>query len=347
VLFKDAATVELANSIDTIALDKTGTITEGYPVVTDVINENISGNDLMVLAASIEKASEHPIGTAILQYASKNDLKLKPIQQAQAVPGLGIQATVDGSMVFLGNSDFMSQQNFHASDSLKISSDSLEKEGKSIIYIGVEGTIQGIIALSDTIRPEANDTIVDLKNNGMGIVVLTGDNKAAADTVGRITGADYVYSNLRPEDKADVVRKLQKDGHRVMMVGDGINDAISLTQADVGVAIGTGSDVAIASSDITLIGSDLRGIKLALDISSKTMLTIKQNLFWAFAYNVALIPIAAGVLYPFFSSGVPESLHFILGEFGFLNPIAAATAMAISSITVIANSLRLRQSQLS
>ena len=177
----------------------------------------------------------------------------------------------------------------------------------------------------------------------MKIEMLTGDTKAVAHTIGSIAGTDLIYSNLLPEDKADIVSTLQKEGHKVMMVGDGINDAISLTQADVGVAIGTGSDVAISSSDVTLIGSDLEGIQVAIDISSKTMLTIKQNLFWAFAYNVALIPVAAGVLYPFFSSGVPSSLNFVLGEFGFLNPIVAATAMAISSITVIANSLRLRQ----
>jgi len=240
----------------------------------------------------------------------------------------------------------MSQQNFLPSEHLKASTETLENQGKTIIYVGSEDTIHGIVALSDNIRTEASDSIIELKNRGMEIVILTGDNKITADTIGRITGADLIYSNLLPENKADIVRNLQKDGRHVMMVGDGINDAVSLTQADVGVAIGTGSDVAIASSDITLIGSDLRGIKIALEISSKTMLTIKQNLFWAFAYNIALIPIAAGALYPFFSSGVPESLHFILGEFGFLNPIIAATAMALSSITVITNSLRLRQSHL-
>ncbi len=237
----------------------------------------------------------------------------------------------------------MSQQNFIASDPLQASAERLQKEGKTIIYVGTEGSIHGIIALSDRIRREANDVITKLKNKGMKIVMLTGDTKAVAHTIGSIAGTDLIYSNLLPEDKADIVSTLQKEGHKVMMVGDGINDAISLSQADVGVAIGTGSDVAISSSDVTLIGSDLEGIKLAIDISSKTMLTIKQNLFWAFAYNVALIPVAAGVLYPFFSSGVPASLNFVLGEFGFLNPIVAATAMAISSITVIANSLRLRQ----
>ena len=343
VLFKDAATLEITNSIDIIAFDKTGTLTEGYPTVTSIIHENLSENDLMILAASVEKASEHPISTSILQYASEKNLELKNITEARATPGLGIEASINGSKVYVGNRDFMSQQNFIASDPLQASVETLQKEGKTIIYVGTEGSIHGIIALSDRIRREANDVITKLKNKGMKIVMLTGDTKAVAHTIGSIAGTDLIYSNLLPEDKAVIVSTLQKEGHKVMMVGDGINDAISLTQADVGVAIGTGSDVAISSSDVTLIGSDLEGIKLAIDISSKTMLTIKQNLFWAFAYNVALIPVAAGVLYPFFSSGVPASLNFVLGEFGFLNPIIAATAMAISSITVIANSLRLRQ----
>ncbi len=343
VLFKDAATLEITNSIDIIAFDKTGTLTEGYPTVAGIIHENLSENDLMILAASVEKASEHPISTSILQYASEKNLKLKNITEARATPGLGIEASINGSKVYVGNRDFMSQQNFIASDPLQASAETLQKEGKTIIYVGTEGAIHGIIALSDRIRREANDVITKLKNKGMKIVMLTGDTKAVAHTIGSIAGTDLIYSNLLPEDKADIVSTLQKEGHKVMMVGDGINDAISLTQADVGVSIGTGSDVAISSSDVTLIGSDLEGIQVAIDISSKTMLTIKQNLFWAFAYNVALIPVAAGVLYPFFSSGVPSSLNFVLGEFGFLNPIVAATAMAISSITVIANSLRLRK----
>jgi len=344
ILIRSAEALERSHKIKSVLMDKTGTLTGGEPRLTDVITTSaFSQVEAIKLAASVEHASEHPLGEAIVKAASEEKLKLSPVSDFKAIPGRGVEALLDGKKVTLGNLRLVEEKGF-ALNGLKQKAESLRAEGKTVMFLGLDGQIAGIFALADTLKPSAKEAVRKLHKMGIEVVMLTGDNERTAEAIAREAGIDRVIAEVLPEDKARQVKILQDEGKVVAMVGDGINDAPALAQADVGIAIGTGSDVAMETGDITLISGDLTGIVTAISLSKRTMRTIKQNLFWAFAYNAALIPVAAGVLYlAFGQSGVPAGLRFILGDYGFLNPILAAAAMALSSVTVVTNSLRLRR----
>jgi Cu+-exporting ATPase len=344
ILIRNGAALERAHQINTVLLDKTGTLTRGEPAVTDVIAAPIfSKDDILRLAASAEHSSEHPLGEAVVKAAAAKSLELSPSSDFNAIPGQGIEAVVEGKKLLLGNLKLIEERGFSLNGLEKKANEFLQ-EGKTVMFLGQDSQVGGIIALADTLKPGANETVRMLQQMGIETVMLTGDNRRTAEAIAGEAGIDRVLAEVLPEHKADEVKKLQAEGKVVAMVGDGINDAPALAQADIGIAIGTGTDVAIETGDITLISGDLMGVVTAISLSKRTMRTVRQNLFWAFAYNTALIPIAAGVLYVAFGkTGVPSGLHFILGDYGFLNPILAAAAMAASSITVVSNSLRLRR----
>ncbi len=343
VLIRSGEGLETAHKIRAIILDKTGTLTQGRSVVTDIItNGGFEEGELLRLAASAERGSEHPLGEAIVNAARERGLALAEVTGFNAVPGHGIEAAVEAREVLLGNLKLM-QDRKYSLDGLEEKSAGLSKEGKTPMFLGVDGRAAGIIAVADTLKPASKSAVRELHRLGLEVVMLTGDNRRTAEAIAREVGIDRVLAEVLPEHKANEVKRLQEEGKVVAMVGDGINDAPALAQADVGIAIGTGTDVAMEAADITLMSGDLRGVVTAISLSKRTLRTIKQNLFWAFAYNVALIPVAAGVLYFIFGqSGTPEGLRFFFGDYGFLNPILAALAMASSSVTVVSNSLRLR-----
>ncbi|MFH1559980.1 MAG: heavy metal translocating P-type ATPase [Chloroflexota bacterium] len=343
VLIRSAEALETAHKIDVIVLDKTGTLTEGKPQVTDVVVDGVTETELLTLAASAEKGSEHPLGEAIVAAAVERGLALEDVQEFNAIPGRGIQARMNGTLVTLGNLALMQERSYKL-NGLETRATELSTQGKTTMFIALGDRVAGVIAVADTVKPEARDVVQSLRTMGREVVMLTGDNRRTAEAIARDLGIDRVLSEVLPEDKAQEIKNLQAEGKVVAMVGDGINDAPALAQAQVGIAIGTGTDVAMEAADITLVRGNLEGIVEALALSKATMRTIKQNLFWAFFYNTALIPVAAGVLYPVFSGGgVPGPLQPFLGEFGFLNPVLAAAAMAISSFTVVSNSLRLQR----
>ncbi len=344
ILIRSAGTLERSHQISAVLLDKTGTLTQGEPRVTDIIAiPPSSEEEVLRLTASAERNSEHPLGEAIVRAAAERQLEVSPASDFAAIPGHGVEASVDGKKLLLGNLKLMTERGF-SFNGLEKEADHLREMGKTVMFLGVDNHVVGIIALADTLKPNAKDTLEQFRRMGIEVVMLTGDNQRTAQAIAREAGIDHVLAEVLPEHKAQEVRKLQDEGRVVAMVGDGINDAPALAQADVGIAIGTGTDVAMETADITLISGDLRGIVTAISLSKRTMRTIKQNLFWAFAYNTILIPVAAGVLYlAFGQGGVPAGLQFILGEHGFLNPILAAVAMASSSLTVVTNSLRLRR----
>jgi len=344
ILIKSAGALERSHQIDTVLLDKTGTLTRGEPEVTDILAiPTSSREEVLRLAASAEHGSEHPLGEAIVKAASEKKLKLLPASDFNAIPGKGVQASVAGKKLLLGNLKFIEDKGL-SMNGLGIEAERLREKGKTVMFLGADSRVMGVIALADTLKPDARKALKEIHRMGIETVMITGDNRRTAEAIAHEAGIDRVLAEVLPENKSREVKKLQKKGRVVAMVGDGINDAPALAQADVGIAIGTGTDVAMETGDITLISGDLTGIPTAISLSKSTMRTIKQNLFWAFAYNTALIPIAAGVLYlAFGTSGVPPGLNFILGEYGFLNPILAAAAMAASSITVVFNSLRLKR----
>ena len=342
ILIRSAEALEQAHKIQTVVLDKTGTITMGTPSVTDVVATGISEAELLKLAASAERRSEHPLGQAIVAAAADIGLALEDSVDVNALPGFGIQAGVNGRRLVLGNLALMRSQGMPL-DGLDARATDLSRQGKTTVFVAVNGDVKGFIALADTLKPQSKEAVAALRAQGLEVVMLTGDNRRTAEAIARQVGIDRVVAEVLPGDKANQVRAIQREGVTVAMVGDGINDAPALAQADVGIAIGTGTDVAMEAADITLVGGDLKGVPTAIDLSRATMSIIRQNLFWAFAYNVALIPVAAGVLYPVFTGGVPDILRPVLGDFGFLNPILAAAAMAVSSVTVVTNSLRLRR----
>ncbi len=344
ILIRNGEALERAHQINTVLLDKTGTLTRGEPSVIDVIAAPFSSpEEVLRLSASAEHSSEHPLGEAVVKAALEKKLELSPSSDFNAIPGQGIEAIVEGKKLCLGNLMLMKERGFSLNGLEKKAAEFLER-GKTVMFLGRDSQVAGIIALADTLKPGAKEALQALHKMTIETAMITGDNRRTAEAIAREAGIDRVLAEVLPEHKAGEVKKLQEEGKVVAMVGDGINDAPALAQADVGIAIGTGTDVAMETGDITLIRGDLMGVATAISLSKRTMRTIRQNLFWAFAYNTALIPIAAGVLYLAFGNvGVPSGLHFILGEYGFLNPILAAAAMAASSITVVSNSLRLRR----
>ena len=349
ILIKQAQSMEVAYKVDTVVLDKTGTLTTGNLVVTDLIVSSASGSskqELLMLAASAERGSEHPIGGAIVLEAQTRGLKLEPVTDFQAIPGRGISSRVNGRLVRFGNQALMGDFQVSVNDLVEQAS-SLSAQGKTPMFLACDDRAMGLVAVADTVKQEASEGLAKLRDMGLEVVMLTGDNTQTAHTIASELGVHWVEAAVLPQDKAAVIKRLQSEGRKVAMVGDGINDAPALVQSDVGMAMGSGTDVAMESADITLIRSDVNGVAAALDLSKQTIRTIKQNLFWAFFYNVMLIPVAAGVLYPVFQGigGVPGSLDFFFGEQGFLNPALAALAMAFSSVTVVSNSLRLRQTK--
>lgn len=335
ILIRDAEALESAYKLNTVVLDKTGTLTAGKPVVTDIITlDSLSQKDLLALAASAESRSEHPLGEAIVRRAQEEGLSLQEPEDFQSVTGGGIRARVQGQDVLIGNSRLVAGTGVEL-DGASDAASQLASEGKTTMHVVLNGRPAGVLAVADTLKPESRSAVEKLQHLGVDVVMMTGDNEATAQAIAREAGIERVLAEVRPEDKASEVARLQQQGRSVAMVGDGINDAPALAQANVGIAIGTGTDVAIEASDITLISGDLNGIPAAIGLSKATIRTIRQNLFWAFAYNVLLIPVAAGVLYPFFTGGS--------GWNGLLNPMLAAAAMGLSSVSVVTNSLRLRR----
>lgn len=339
ILFKNSAALEQAHKLTAIVLDKTGTITEGEPTVTDVVASSQSALDeqeLLRLAASAERGSEHPLGEAIVRSAQSRELPLATPATFEAITGHGIAAEVDGRQILLGNLRLMQQKNV-ALNGLEPKAERLQNEAKTAMWMAVDGEANAVIAVADSIKEGSKEAVKRLHDLGLTVVMMTGDNQATAEAIAKEVGIDRVFAEVLPGDKADYVAQLQEEGYKVAMVGDGINDAPALAQADVGLAIGTGTDVAMETADVTLMRGDLRSVPQALKLSKATMRNIKQNLGWAFGYNVALLPIAAGILAPF--EWAPDFLRQ-------LHPILAAGAMAFSSISVVSNALRLRGVQI-
>lgn len=329
VLIKSGEALETAHKVDTVVLDKTGTITEGKPKVTDVIAAGgISGETLVMLAASAEIGSEHPLGEAIVEHAKKIGLDIKDATEFKAIPGHGIEVTIEGRHVLLGNRKLMDDRNISLEE-LAEASDRLANEGKTPMYAAIDSMAAGIIAVADTVKATSKKAIETLHKMGIKVVMITGDNSRTAQAIARQVGIDRVLSEVLPEDKSNEIKKLQSEGSKVAMVGDGINDAPALAQADIGIAIGSGTDVAMESADIVLMRSDLMDISKAIQLSRSTIRIIKQNLFWAFAYNTVGIPVAMGILHIF---GGP-----------LLNPMIAGAAMSLSSVSVVSNALRLKR----
>ena len=343
VLIRSADALERAHRVDVVVMDKTGTLTEGRPVVTDVVAANSTEEHILRLAASIESGSEHPLAEAMVARARERDASLLPLEEFNAVPGMGVEGVVDGRRVLLGSAALMGRDGL-VLDGLDDTAVRLARDGKTPVFLAADGEVLGVIALADTPRRYSREAVEGLCSQGVEVVMLTGDNARTAEAVARDLGIRRVVAEVLPGGKADEVLAIQREGKTVAMVGDGINDAPALAQADVGIAIGTGADVAMEAAGVTLVGGDPRGVGAAIALSKSTMRTVRQNLFWAFAYNVLLIPVAAGVLYPLFGGeGVPRPLQPFLGESGFLDPMLAAGAMALSSLAVVTNSLRLRR----
>ncbi|XHX77164.1 MAG: heavy metal translocating P-type ATPase [Stenomitos frigidus ULC029] len=335
ILIKGAESLELAHKIQTIVLDKTGTLTQGQPTVTDFITTvgTADGKELKLLqlAASVERSSEHPLAEAVVRYAQSQEVALIDVQDFEAVAGSGVQAQVSDRqqlhLVQIGTQRWMQESGIET-QALQHDKERLESLGKTAVLIAIDGELQGLMGIADALKPSSAQAVRALQRLGLEVVMLTGDNRQTAETIAREVGIQRVFAEVRPDQKAAQIYKLQAEGKTVAMVGDGINDAPALAQAQVGIAIGTGTDVAIAASDITLISGDLQGIITAIQLSRATMRNIRQNLFFAFIYNVAGIPIAAGILYPVFG--------------WLLSPIIAGAAMAFSSVSVVTNALRLR-----
>ncbi len=329
ILIKGGEALETTHKVNTIIFDKTGTITEGKPTVTDVLAVDGMDKDyLLKVTASAEKASEHPLGQAIVHGAQDAGLELYGVENFQSLTGRGIEAAINGHSVLAGNRKLMDERAISL-ELLEEASDKLAGEGKTPMYVALEGKLAGIVAVADVVKQSSRAAIESLHKMGIEVAMITGDNKKTAAAIAKQVGIDRVLAEVLPQDKSNEVKKLQAEGRKVAMVGDGINDAPALAQADIGIAIGSGTDVAMESADIVLMRSDLLDVPTAIQLSKKTIRNIKQNLFWAFAYNVIGIPIAAGVLYLF---GGP-----------LLNPIFAAAAMSLSSVSVLTNALRLKR----
>jgi len=329
ILIRGGEALQTAQALETIILDKTGTITHGKPVLTDVVvSREFDEGTMLRLAGGVEKSSEHPLAAAIVEGAINRGLTLSDAESFNAVPGHGIESRIEGRVLLLGNLKLMHDRKIPL-DGLEVTAAKLADDGKTPMYVAIDGKPAGIVAVADTVKDDSRQAIQSLKAMGLEVVMMTGDNERTGKAIGRQVGIERVLAEVLPQDKAFNVQKLQLEGKKVAMVGDGINDAPALAQADVGFAIGTGTDVAIAASDITLIKGSLRGVVMAIQISRATMGNVYQNLFGAFIYNVLGLPVALGILYPFFG---------IL-----LSPLLAAVAMSFSSVTVIANANRLKR----
>ncbi|MEA3232007.1 MAG: heavy metal translocating P-type ATPase, partial [Thermodesulfobacteriota bacterium] len=337
VLFKNSEALEAASGLDTVVLDKTGTITAGRPELTHTVPIGDVFKDekaLLTAAASAESGSEHPVGKAVVREAKKRRLILPKPDGFRAVGGLGVEARVDGVKLMVGKPGWFTELGINlerVADRIK----AMQSQGRTVMVVAADSTPTGLLAVADVIKPESAEAVQSLHRLGIQVAMLTGDNHETAKVIARVVDIDTIFAEVRPEEKSEKITSLQSEGKKVAMVGDGINDAPALAQADVGMAIGTGTDVAIETADVILSGGSLKGVSRAIGLSRATMRTIRQNLFSAFIYNIVLIPVAAGVLYPF------ESLPTFLRQ---LHPILAALAMSMSSITVVTNSLRLYRS---
>ena len=343
VLIRSAEGLERAHSTNTVVLDKTGTLTVGRPVLTDLMAFGVGESESLRLAASVERNSEHPFARTLIDAAVERGLELEDVDEFEYIPGEGVIGALGRRRVAVGNGRLMASLGVDAT-SVASRAGAMAANGKTPIFVAIGDNLSAIMSVQDTIKPEAYEVVARLRNMGMEPVLLSGDNKRTADAIARRLGIVQVIAGVHPDEKALKVRQLQYERKVVAMVGDGINDAPALAQADVGIAMGNGTDVAIESAQITLLRGDLRGLLTTFALSDATTRVIKQNLFWAFIYNLCLIPIAAGAFYPLFDSvigQVPSYLEFAFGDRGFLNPMLAAAAMAISSLTVVANSLRL------
>ena len=330
ILIKGGEALETAHQINTIVFDKTGTITEGKPTVTDVLTtEGFLADKLLQITASAEKGSEHPLGQAIVTGAQDKELEFQKVDGFNSITGRGIEAQINGQNVFVGNRKLMDERGI-ALSALEAHSDKLASEGKTPMYVAIDGRLAGIVAVADVVKSSSRAAIESLHKMGIEVAMITGDNRRTADAIAKQVGIDRVLAEVLPQDKSNEVKKLQGEGKKVAMVGDGINDAPALAQADIGIAIGSGTDVAMESADIVLMRSDLRDVSTAIYLSKRTIRNIKQNLFWAFGYNVIGIPIAAGMLHLLFDGPL-------------LNPIFAAAAMSLSSVSVLTNALRLKR----
>jgi Cu+-exporting ATPase len=331
ILIKSGESLETVHRVKTVIFDKTGTLTQGKPEVTDVAaSDGFKEEQVLSWAASVEKGSEHPLGEAIVHAAKEKGIQLSAVEAFEAIPGQGVKARIDGQQLLLGNLRLMEDNGVQV-DGLRDRAERLAGEGKTPMIVALDGRAAGVVAVADTLKPNTLEAVEALHRMGLEVIMITGDNERTAKAVASQVGIDRVLAEVLPWEKSQQVKKLQEEGKVVAMVGDGINDAPALAQADVGIAIGTGTDVAMESSDITLITGDLRAVIAAIQLSRRTIRTIKQNLFWAFIYNILGIPIAAGILYPFWG---------IL-----LNPMIASAAMAMSSVSVVSNSLRLKRFQ--
>ena len=327
ILIKSATALETAHKIDTVILDKTGTITAGKPVVTDILPIKVTENELLAFAAGLEKLSEHPLGEAIVAAAEAKQLALPEASNYKQIPGQGVTAELAGAECAAGNLKLLHELNVDTS-TLMDQYDKLASQGKTPLYFVRAGELLGCIAVADTVKPTSREAIGRLQAMGMRVLMVTGDNRATAEAIRAQVGVDEAVAQVLPQDKEAVVRKLQQEGHIIAMVGDGINDAPALARADVGIAIGAGTDIAIEAADMVLIKSDLLDVAKAIRLSRGVMTNIKENLFWAFIYNAVGIPFAAGVFYTAFG--------------WLLNPLIAAAAMSCSSVSVVTNALRLR-----
>jgi P-type Cu+ transporter len=332
ILIKNAEALERLEKVDTLVVDKTGTLTVGKPALVALKpTGGVSEEMLLRLSASLERGSEHPLAAAIVRAAADRNLTLGPVEGFESAPGKGVRGAIDGRKVALGNRGLMQTVGTDVS-ALEAAADDLRASGATAIFAAIDGKAAGVMAVADPIKASAAEAIRALKEAGVRIVMLTGDNRATAEAVARKLGIGEIEADVLPEDKGKTVERLRKEGRVVAMAGDGVNDAPALAAADVGIAMGTGTDVAIESAGVTLLGGDLSGVAAARNLSRATMRNIRQNLIFAFIYNAAGVPIAAGVLYPAFGLT--------------LSPVAAAAAMALSSVSVVANALRLRSMRL-
>jgi Cu+-exporting ATPase len=332
VLIKNAEALEILEKVDTLVIDKTGTLTEGKPRVISVVAlPGRSEDELLRLVASVEQGSEHPLAAAVVGAAKDRGVALSAVDAFQAATGRGVSGRVDGRQVLTGNDSWL-QENGISSAGLTQKAEEPRRNGQTVIFVAIDGQPAGLLGIADPIKSSANQALRDLKAEGLRLVMLTGDSRATAEAVARSLGIEEYEAGVLPEKKAEVIQRLQNEGRIVAMAGDGINDAPALAQANVGIAMGTGTDVAMESGDVTLVKGDLAGMVRARKLSQATMRNIRQNLFFAFLYNSLGVPIAAGLLYPFFGL--------------LLSPILAAAAMSLSSVSVITNSLRLKKLKL-